>query len=118
MYKRQGVSYQIAGKSLYSIAHLQMFLGGELWATDEQARGLSATCEKLLERRRPKGCITFALTLIGLRCSAFNPTIDQFPDRAVLIFSDISMSLARFGFWTIYNFFMYLGDYTLCVGKL
>ena len=53
------------------------------------------TCEKLRHRQRPKGCITLASTLIGLRRSAVNPTIDQLPDRAVVIFSDISMSLAR-----------------------
>ena len=45
------------------------------------------TCEKLLHRQRPKSCITVALTLIGLRRSAVNPTIDQLPDRAVLTLS-------------------------------
>ena len=67
-----------------------MFSGGELWTIDKQARDLSATCEKLRHRQRPKGCLTFALTLIELRRSAVNPTINQLPDRAVLIFSDIS----------------------------
>ena len=57
-----------------------------------RARDLSATSEKLRHRQRPKSCITFALTLIGSRRSAVNPTIDQLPHRAVLIFSNISMS--------------------------
>ena len=113
-----GVSYDPGTwKKLNSIAYLRMFSGGELRATDEQARDLSATCEKLRQRQRPKGCITFASTLIGSRRSAVNPTIDQLPHRAVLIFSDISMSLARFLCWTISHFFKYLGDYSPCVGK-
>ena len=56
------------------------------------------TCEKLGHKQRPKGCITFALTLIGLRLSAANPTIDHLPHRAVLVVSDISMSLFGFCF--------------------
>ena len=47
-----------------------------------------------------------------------NPTIDQLPDRAVPLFSGTSMSLARFLFGTISHYFMYLGDYSQCVGKL
>ena len=34
------------------------------------------------------------------------------------LYSDISISLARFLFWTISHFFMYHGDYSPCVGKL
>ena len=85
---------------LIFVAYLRMFSGGELWATDEQARALLSI-----------------LTLIGLRCWPVNPTIDQLPGRAVLIFSDNAMSLARFLFWTISHFFMYLGDYSPCVGN-
>ena len=54
----------------------------------------------------------------ALRRSAFNPTNDQLLDRAVLLFSDISMSLAWFLFWTVSSFLMYLGDYSPCVGEL
>ena len=32
--------------------------------------------------------------------------IDQLPDRAVFLLSDISMSLARLLFWTISHYFM------------
>ena len=97
-------------------AYLRMFSGGELWATDEQARHLSEV--RKLQKQRPKGYITFALTLIGVRRSAVNPTIDQLPHRAVPTFSGISMSLARFLLWTISHFFMYLGAYSSCLGKL
>ena len=64
-----------------------------------------------------KGLHYLRLTLIGLRRSVVNPTIDQLADRAVFIFSDISMSLARFVFWTISHIFKYLGDYSPCVGN-
>ena len=36
-----GVSYQVPGFFLIFISYLRMFSGGELWATDEQARDLS-----------------------------------------------------------------------------
>ena len=63
------------------------------------------TCEKLRHRQRPRSCSPFVLLFIGLRRWAVNPTIDQLPDRAVLLFSDISMSLAPFLFWTISHLF-------------
>ena len=81
-----------------------MFSLGDLWATDEPARDLSDVCAKV--RQRSKSCVAFDLTLIGLRCSAFNPTIDKLPDCAVLLIPDNSMSSARFMFWTIYHAFM------------
>ena len=56
---------------------------------------------KYVQRVRVYKPVAFDLTLIGLRRSAFNPTIDQLPGRAVLLFSDNSMSLARFLFRTI-----------------
>ena len=56
------------------------------------------TCEQVQQRQRPQSCITLALALTGLRPSPVDPTIDQLPDRAVLTFPDISMSLARFCF--------------------
>ena len=78
------------------------------------------TCEKLGHRQRPKSFITLALTLIGLRRSAANPTIDQLSDRGVLIFSDISMSLARFLFSTkiIFSFIMGITHHALLNCKL
>ena len=93
-----------------------MFWGGELWATGEQARDPSELSKARTQRR--KGCITFSSTLIGLRRSAVNPTIDQLPDRAVRNFPDISMSFARFLFWTISHFFVYLWDYSPSAGIL
>ena len=60
--------------------------------------------------RKCASCITFALTSIGLRRWAVNPTIDQLPDRAVLTFSDMSMFLVRFLFWTISRICMFVGD--------
>ena len=47
-----------------------MFPGGELWITDEKARDLSDVRQTTTDR--PKGCITFAPTLIRLRRSAVN----------------------------------------------
>ena len=73
---------------------------------------------KLRHRQRSKGCIAFDLTLIVLRCSAFNPNIDKLPDCAVLLLSANSMSLVRFLFSTSSHVFMQLGDYSPCVGKL
>ena len=93
-----------------------MFSGGELWATNGPARDRSGVCKTTIQRS--KGCITIDLTLIMLRCSASNPTIDKLPDRAVRLFSDDSMSLARFLFRTISYVFMHLGDYSPCVGTL
>ena len=81
----------------YSLsAYLQMFSGGELWATNEPARDRSGVCKTTTQRS--KGGIAFDLALIKLRCSAFNPTIDKLLDCAILLFSDISMSSARFCF--------------------
>ena len=71
---------------LYSIAYLQMFYVCELWATNEPARDRSGVC-KATTQTEVKGCIAFDLTLIMLRCSAFNPNIDELPDCAVLLFS-------------------------------
>ena len=81
-------------------SHLRRFSGGDL----------------TYGYRRESSSVTFALTLIGLGRFAVNPTIDQLPDSAVLILSDISMSLARFLFWIIYHNFMCLGDCFPCVG--
>ena len=67
-------------------------------------------------RQKSKCCVGIDLTLLMLRCSASNPTIDKLPDWAVRSFSDNSISLARFLFWTISNVFMQLGDYSPCVG--
>ena len=84
-----------------------MFSGGELWAINEPARDRSGVCKATTQRS--KGCIAFDLTLITLRCSAFNGNIDKLPDCAVLIFSDNSMSFVQFMFWTISHVFMQLG---------
>ena len=65
------------------ITYLRMFSGGDLWARDEQARDLSDVWKTTTEK---KGCITFALALVGLMRSAVNPTIDQLPHRAVFIY--------------------------------
>ena len=65
----------------YSLSTLHMFSGGELWAANEPARDRSGVCKTTTQRS--KGCIAFDLTLIILRCSAFNPTIDKLPDGAV-----------------------------------
>ena len=54
-----------------------MFSGGELWATNGPARDRSGVCKTTIQRS--KGCITIDLTLIMLRCSASNPTIDKLP---------------------------------------
>ena len=75
-------------------------------------------CAKVWHRQRSKGCTALDLTLILLMCSASNPTIDRLPDRAVRLFSDNSMSLARFLVWTISHVFMQLGNYSPCIGTL
>ena len=74
------------------------------------------TCAK----QRSTGCAAIDLTLMWLRCSAFIPTIDNLPDRAVLLFPDDSMSLTRFLFWTIYLCISCSLGITQhpCVGKL
>ena len=117
-----GVIYQVSWiftSKYYFTAYLRMFSGGELWATVQMRKlVICPTCEKLRDRQRPKGCINFVLTLVGLMPSAANQTIDQLPDRAVLIFSQISTSLARFLFLIIPHFFMCFGDYSPCVRKL
>ena len=76
------------------------------------------TCEKIWHRQRPKGCITLALTLIGLRRSAFNPTVESASRSRGPFISDISMSLAWFLLWTICHIFYVPCDYSPCVGKL
>ena len=75
-------------------------------------------CAKVWHRQRSKGCTALDLTLILLMCSGSNPTIDRLPDRAVRLFSDNSMSLARFLVWTISHVFMQLGNYSPCIGTL
>ena len=103
----------------YFVAYLRMFSGGELWATVQMSKFVTcSTCDKLRHWERPESCIAFASTLIWLMPSAVNPTIDPLPDRAVHKFCDTSMSLARFLFLTISQFFMCLGDYSPCVRKL
>ena len=109
-----GVSYILYGRLS---THTYMLSEGKLCATTGPARdGLA--CTKLRHRQRSKGCIAIDLTLIMLRCSASNPTIDKLPDRAVRLFSDNSMPLARFLFLKTSHVFMQLGDYSPCVGTL
>ena len=90
---------------LYFIAYLHTFSRGELYGLQiELTRDLFDVCKTTTQRS--KGCIAFHLTLIRLRLSALNPTIDQLPGRAVLLFSANSMSLARFLFWAISHVFV------------
>ena len=89
---------------LYSLAYLNIFSGSELWATDEPARDLSDVCAKL--RHRDQWVASLSSFDIGLRCLAFNSTIDKLPDCAVVLFSGNSKSLARFLFWTTSHVFM------------
>ena len=76
------------------------------------------TCDQLGHRQGPESFNTFSLTLIWLGPSAVNPIIDQLRDRVVQAICDISMSWARFQFWTTSHFFMCLGDHPTCVDKL
>ena len=81
-----------------------MFSVGELWATNEPGRGRSGMVKATTQRS--KCCIAIVLTSIMFRCSASNPAIEKLPDRAVRLFSEKSMSLVRFLFWTISHVFM------------
>ena len=100
-----------AGCGLYSIAYLHMFSGGEVRATNEPTRDRSGVCKTTTQRSN--GCVAFDLTLIILRCLAFNLIIDKLPDCMVLVFSDNSVSLARFLFWTISFFHLAWGLLTM-----
>ena len=83
LHVRQVWATRYLGKFLFFTLST-MFSGIELWATDTQVRDLSDVWKTVTQR--PKGCITFALTLIALRRSAVNLTIDQLPYSAVLFF--------------------------------
>ena len=69
---------------------------------------------------RSKGCVAFDLTLLGLRCSDFNPTIDKLPDCALLVFSDNSMSWPGFciGQYVISSCSLGIARYALVKCKL
>ena len=79
---------------------------GYRWASLSYVRRVKNYVKNRDQRKR---CITFALTSMGLRRSAVNPTIDQLFRSRGLNVSDISMSLAGFLCWTISHFCITLG---------
>ena len=71
---------------LYFITYLHTISRGELYGLQIELTGdLFNVCKTTTQR--PKGRITFHSTLIRLRLSDLNPTIDHLPGRAVLLFS-------------------------------
>ena len=107
-----------AGSEIYSIAYhnIHVFRGwatGYPWSSSWsvwRVENFDTDGDKWLH------CNRFGIFL--LRCSSSNLTIDKLSDRAVRLFSENSISLARFLFWTVSHVFMQLGDYSPCVGTL
>ena len=67
---------------------------------------LSGVCKTTTQT---KGCIAFYLTLIALRCPAFNPTIDKLSDCSVLRFPVVLCLRPGFCFGQYIMFSFFLG---------